>query len=157
MTEREQLFEKKYDLYHQMVFNIAYSYLKDHNDAEDVMQESFLGFYNANKTFPSDNDEKYYLIRIVINNCKTLLKKQSRVSLYNETEIDLIKSEKPVDSIEVTDMIQILNPIYKDVIILKYVEDMDNKQIADALSISEANVRKRLERALKMLRDSWEW
>ena len=51
MTDREQLFEEKYDIYNQMVYNIAFSYLKDYNDALDVMQESFLGFYNANKTF----------------------------------------------------------------------------------------------------------
>ena len=39
-------------------------------------------------------------------------------------------------------MIQVLKPIYKEVIILIYVENMSNKEVAVALNISEANVRK---------------
>ena len=156
MTEREQLFEEKYDLYNQMVYNIAFSYLKDYNDALDVMQESFLGFYNANKTFKTLNDEKYYLIRIVINNCKTLLKKNKKHFLLDEEVLDALKEDSKIEDLKVIDMIQVLKPIYKEVIILIYVENMSNKEVAAALNISEANVRKRHERALKTLREHWE-
>lgn len=156
MTDRERLFEEKYDLYHQMVYNIAFSYLKDYNAALDVLQDSFLGFYNAKKTFKTLNDEKYYLIRIVINNCKTALRKNKKFVLVTEETIDVLSPNKSSNDLKVIDLIEVLKPIYKEVIILIYVEDMSYEEISKTLNITEANVRKRHERALKYLRDYWE-
>lgn len=155
MQNREKQFEIVYDTHHQMVYNICYSYLRFSSDVEDIMQDSFMDFYKANKVFATPEQEKYYLIRIVINNCKTYLKKKKMVILNSEA-IERMKSKEHVDDISIFDMVSILESKYKEVIILKYVENMSYKEISSILGTSEANVRKRVERAIKTLKEKWE-
>lgn len=68
-------FEKKYKIYSQELMNISFGYTRNKNDSLDVIQNVFYKFFNYNKTFPTPNDEKYWLIRVTINESKDLLRK----------------------------------------------------------------------------------
>ena len=57
-----------------MVFRLAYSYLKNRADAEDVMQESLLKLYMEPREFESPDHEKHWLLRVAANECKKLLR-----------------------------------------------------------------------------------
>ncbi len=117
VQNREKQFEALYEAHYQMVYNICYSYLRLSDETEDIMQESFMDFYQANKLFASAEQEKYYLIRIVINNCKTHLKKKKRIIMVDVDEIEYMKANDKKDDISVFDIISILEPKYKETIV----------------------------------------
>ena len=71
----DQRFQEAVELYGDMVFRLAYSYLKNRADAEDVMQESLLKLYTEAKDFESADHEKHWLLRVAANECKKLDRK----------------------------------------------------------------------------------
>ena len=60
-------FEQAVERYADMVFRLAYSYLKNRADAEDVMQETLLKLYSAPGTFGTPEHERYWVVRVAIN------------------------------------------------------------------------------------------
>ena len=60
--------------FHGTVYRLAYSYLKNPDDAEDVVQETFLRLYLSNTEFETDENIKAWLIRVAINLSKDMLK-----------------------------------------------------------------------------------
>lgn len=159
MNERDRLFETKYNHYKKMIFNICYAYTRNHSDAEDIFQDVFMRFYDLNKAFSSNEHEKNYLIRMTINYCKDFLRKKKRQRVVSDDNlIQLIPSKNDVEIEKANPLIMIedLRDTYKDVIVLKYIENMSNQEISSVLNISEVNVRKRLERAIRKLKEKWE-
>lgn len=57
-----------------MLFRLAYSYLKSRADAEDVMQETLLKLYTERTDFDSPEHERYWVVRVAVNECKKLLR-----------------------------------------------------------------------------------
>ena len=145
----EQKFEEVYAKYKVMVFNICYSYLHSIFDAEDAVQETFIKFYHKDKVFNTAEDEKFYLIRIAINASKDIIKKRIKT-----VKLDFdVQNIQEYESVDLVEFIQCLKPKYKEIIILKYVEEMSYKEISKMLRIQEAAARKRLQRALNELKE----
>ena len=68
LTEKE--FNEKYELYKDIIYNIAYTYVHNKDDALDISQEVFIKYLNSDEIFDSLNNEKYWIIRVTINTCK---------------------------------------------------------------------------------------
>lgn len=160
ITEDE--FEKKYKLYSQELMNISYGYTKNREDSLDVIQNVFYKLLTCGKTFQSQSDEKFWLIRVTINECKDLLRKKSKVIMINdETLIDSIASNA-CNSYDNTDLYNLAEEIknlplkYKVVIVLFYYDSLSVKEIAKILKISENAIKKRLERARNILKNQME-
>ena len=64
-------FESAMERYADMVFRLAYSYLKNRADAEDVMQETLLKLY-AQPPFKTPEHERHRVVRVAVNQCKRL-------------------------------------------------------------------------------------
>ena len=92
LTEEE--FMKKYNLYSQELMNISYGYTRNKEDSLDVIQNVFYKYFNYNKSFPNLNEEKYWLIRVTINECKDLLKRKSKATVLDEKTIDYLSQKK---------------------------------------------------------------
>ena len=71
--------------YHGTVFRVAYSYVKNREDAEDIVQEAFLRLYNSESRFNADENVKAWLIRVSVNLAKDTLKSSW---LKGRTELD---------------------------------------------------------------------
>lgn len=155
MTEKE--FETKYQMYSQMLFNIAFGYTKNRFDSEDIIQSVFLKYLDKNKSFKDLNHEKYWLIRITINECKNFLKKpykQKEVS--SEEVINNTPQNDYSDLATLRSFIDKLPYKYKTVIILHYYENLSIDDIAKSLNVSNSSIKKRLERARKKLKEMME-
>ena len=149
----DRTFEVKYELYKRLVYKICYSLLLHAEDSEDAVQETFVKFYRANKYFPSETDEKNYLIRIAVNSSNDILRK--RKPIVQDFEIADVR-EKVTNEIEANEILRMVNklePKYREVIILKYIEDMGYPEIAKILQTNEAAIRKRHQRAIERLRE----
>ena len=66
-------FEAAVKLYADMVFRLAYSYLKNRADAEDVMQETLLKLYTQDP-FDTPEHERFWVVRVAVNECRRLLR-----------------------------------------------------------------------------------
>lgn len=64
--------QKKIDSYSNMLYRIAYLQLKNSQDAEDVVQETFYQFVKAQKGFETPEHEKAWLIKVTLNGCRKI-------------------------------------------------------------------------------------
>ena len=154
----EQEFNKKYELYSQELMNISYGYTKSKDDSLDIIQNVFTKLVNNPKQFNNLNEEKYWLIRITINECKDFLRKKSKRPIINA---DLVNSFSNYDSETenlhyIADVVKTLPEKYRVVIILFYWDSLSIKEIAKVLKVSEDAVKKRLERARKLIKQEME-
>lgn len=155
MNEKE--FEIKYKLYAQMLFNICYGYTKSKIESEDLLQNIFLKYIKYNKTFKTLDDEKYYLIRITINECKNYLKSGfKKKEIINNEIIDNSPSLQNNELAILKRTIDLLDDKYKVVIILYYYQSFNINEIANILKISISSVKKRLERGRNKIKQLME-
>ena len=69
---REEL-EETAERYRDCIFAIAYNYMKNSYDADDITQNVLIKYYNNKKVLESEEHKKNWLIRVTINECKKML------------------------------------------------------------------------------------
>lgn len=145
-------FNEKYYLYKETIYGIAYTYMKNVNDSDDIVQDVFMKYLNSNEKFNTLDNEKFWLIRVTINTCKSFLKKswKQKVEL-DESKIDIVSKKE--ENSYLFDIVYSLPHKYKEIIVLKYYEDFSINEIAKILNISISAVKKRLERARNMIKE----
>lgn len=149
----EQEFNDKYYLYKNTIYSIAFSYVHNVIDADDIVQDVFLKYLNSNDSFKTPDNEKYWLIRVTINTCKSYVKRawKQKVDL-DDDQVNRTSSElKKEDSL--FEQVYNLPHIYKEIIVLYYYEELSIKDISNTLKISISAVKKRLERARNILKE----
>ncbi len=155
MSELDFKFNEVVNKYSEMLYNIAIGYLKNKDDADDILQEVFIKYicYINRKNFKDDNHEKFWLIRVTINLCNNELKsaKRKNISLVEIDEIENFEIESSQDE-KIVDIINCLEIKYRDVFRLFYVEGFKITEISKILGISENNVKTRLKRARDKIR-----
>ena len=156
-TLSREEFDIKYNKYSQELMNISYGYTKNKDDSFDVVQNVFYKLFNSNKSFKTDNDEKYWLIRVTINESLDVLRKRKKEVFVDENTIDKVSDDtkdktKELKLEKLSNLVRDLPKNYKSAIILFYYDLLPIKEIKDILNISESAVKKRLERARDILR-----
>ena len=159
--------------YERMIYATAISVVKNPADAEEVAQEAVLKAFSNLSNFRAESNFSTWLVQITYNEAKMKLRK-ARSHLYESID-DYQQGEerdfKPRDFADwrpipsevleenevreaVEDAIKLLNPIYREVLVLRDVEHLSIKETAMILGISEPSVKIRLHRARLLLRDS---
>ena len=140
--------------YADMVYRIAYRYVKNSIDTDDVFSEVFLAYFKKERSFESEEHRKAWLIRVTINCAKDCLEKRARwQQLYEETLPD--RGVSKTDAyLDLHAAIEQLCPDYREVIKLYYLDDLSVKQIAQVLDKNENTVKTQLSRARILLKAS---
>lgn len=157
MTEQE--FNVKYELYAQQLFNISYGYVRNVQNAEDIVQNCFIKLLENKKDFKTVNDEKYWLIRVCINECINFVKSSHQKKVILANELIFSTSDQQQNVKEEHQLLLIVSSLpekYRVVIICYYYDQLKCSEISHLLGISEATVRKRLERARDMIKTKME-
>lgn len=133
------------------VFRLAFSYLKNRSDADDITQTVLLRLLETNKVFENDAHAKNWLLRVAVNECKKYWR-----SPWNKTECiedyaDALIFEEPRYS-ELFQAIMDLEQKYRVVIVLYYYEGYAIKEVAEILRIPQGTVGTRLSRAREQLK-----
>lgn len=133
-----------------MVYRLAYSQMKNSNDADDVYQEVFYRYLKKKPEFENSEHEKAWFIRVTLNCSKTLLTSfwKTRVGEFDDN-IQMPEADKE----DLSYALKKLPKKYNAVLHLFYYEDMSTKQIAQTLDIKEGNVRMLLTRARRSLKE----
>jgi RNA polymerase sigma-70 factor (ECF subfamily) len=161
-TEEDQL-ELAVRQHAQLVYRIAYSVLRNHHDAEDATQETFVRVLRAKRKLSSVDDPQKWLARIAWRVAVERRKRPSDISVQETVELvsRLRTTEKSADEAMIAQeaaailerMIPSLPRRLRDVLTLSTVEEMSPADVASILKISEAAVRSRLFRARGILRE----
>ena len=138
--------------YADTITRICYSYGKNYDDTQDIMQNVFLKLMRANPEFDSKEHEKAWIIRVTINECKDFLKNIFRRHTSRE-EAQEIPIEEKEDLSYIREAVLKLPDKYKSVIYLFYYEGYTAVEIAGILHKKENTVYTWMNRARQMLKD----
>lgn len=141
------------------IYLIALSYLKNHDDAEDVMQDVFFKLWKTSKQFNSDEHLDKWLVITCINKCKDHFRLpfvKNSVALEDAKELYTFDNIKNFD---LFNAIMSLPQKERLVVHLFYYEDMSVDEISKVAKIKPSAVKTRLHRARKNLKsilgDEW--
>ena len=139
--------------------------MRDEQEAEDVVQDTFVKIWETKRDLITSPDIKFYLITAVRNNCISLLRKQKTAATYYSEEIPEPEPEPQLTQLQlsqdaterqrkITAALDSLPPKCKEVFLMAKMKDMSYKQIAEALDISVKTVENQMGKALRMLREN---
>ena len=148
---KKQLFEKYITTNLDSVYRFAYTYTKNKYDAEDVVSESIIKALNAAETIRSPEYIKTWFYKIIANTAINNLKKKNRFDEFSEKENE-ISMEDDHSQINLQIILDKLEVKYREIIVLRFMEDMTIKEIAQVTGINESTVKTRLYRALEILK-----
>ncbi len=148
------------DRYKTMVYNLAYRMLGDGDAAHDMAQESFISAYGALREFRFDSKFSSWLFRITMNKCRDFLRaRKETVSVDDIREITPSHERTPeqtASSHQTGDAVQQalgeLPDDYREVIVLKHIEELDYREIADILGVGVNILKVRAHRGREMLK-----
>ncbi len=150
-------------IYHetmQMLFKISCRIVNDEEAAEDLAHDSLIKANEKRLVFPSMNDAKFWLIRVVKNASLNYIKRKKRErntyrkALYEirqtvpSGETELLREETVRTAKEALERLPLK---LREALVLKEYGDMNYKEIGKVLGISEGNVKVRIFRARKQL------
>ena len=152
--------EEAFQRYGDRVFTAAFSVCRNREDADDVVQDTFLKYYTQNTQYIDETHLKAWLLRVAINRAKDIIGafwRKNRVSW--EEYMNELEFACPEDR-TLFEAVMRLPDKYRIVIHLFYYEDYSITEIAKLLDLSEGAVKSRLNRARKQLRmqltEGWE-
>ncbi len=148
--------------YRERLYRKAISMVKDGDDAEDIVQDALISGYRSIRNFRAESGVYTWLYRIVVNKSKDLLakRKRARENSMDDSEFQVTDErmgfEKKVELSDESDYlinkINELEDIYKEVLELRYFEEMSYSQIAEVLGTNIGTVKSRLFKAKEFLK-----
>ena len=155
----DQRFEQLVEQYQEEVLRICFLYLCDQTLAEDAVQEALTRAWQKRATLRSPDSFKPWLMRILVNTCNDILRRQSRQTLLADEDL-LSQEDTPSDPLSVREAIECLKPEWRTVILLHYLEGCSVSEIAQMLQIPQGTVKSRLlyarKRLCALMKEDWE-
>jgi RNA polymerase sigma-70 factor (ECF subfamily) len=169
LAGEKPLYELIVKRFNPTLYKIGRSYNFNHQDTQDLMQDSFIDAYKNLKQFEGRAHFKTWIIRIMLNNC---YRKKEKLSFKNELTTDFNENAKPmfsntqynaVNNIQnrelghiIENALATITEDYRIVFSLREINGLNVAETAELLGISEANVKVRLNRAKTILRNKIE-
>jgi RNA polymerase sigma-70 factor (ECF subfamily) len=151
---RETELSRWMDEYGDMLVRLAYGVLKDSFLAQDAAQDTFVKAYQHRASFRGECSEKTYLTSILMNTCRDYLRTAWIRRIDHKATLDQLPepyADAPVPDRTVIETVLALPLKLRQVVLLRYWQNMKIKEISEALCLSPEAVKKRLNRASKKL------
>ncbi len=179
LTDEELIFrfqEEDYDAFNEIVFrykdklvNFIFRYTGNRDDAEDFAQDTFLKLYRSKHLYREIAKFSTWFYTIALNTVKTSLKKQNRYNSISisdfdpegDKDFDLPSEDKTPDELtdteiereEVQKAIESLDETFREVIILRDIEDLEYEEIAKITGLPLGTVKSRINRGREKLKN----
>ena len=165
-------FRRLVERYQRRVFVVAYSLVRDEQDARDVVQEAFLRVYRGLDTYNGQGSFFTWLYRIVRNLSIDSLRRASRRESEGLDDVAVdqavhrplvshIEGEDPVESVrrgelarQIHTALDALPSYHRDAIVLREVEGMSYDEMAEAMGVSKGTIMSRLYHARRKLQEA---
>jgi RNA polymerase sigma-70 factor, ECF subfamily len=173
----ERAFNELVVLYQERVFRILLRMLGRRDEAEDMAQEVFVQVFKAVSTFRGDSKLSTWIYRIAVNLCKNRVKylKRRRTEAQDEYEAlaerssmsgsgvtagDIARPDQLVEGMQLERVVQLcimeLEPDFREVLVLRDVEDLSYDELCEVTGLPDGTVKSRLHRARAMLKQAVE-
>ena len=136
--------------YGDMLYRICLCSLRSHADAEDAVQEVLLRYVTRAPEFDNEEHRKAWLIRVAVNQCRTMLRRSAR-SIPTDPQ-ELHPPEQGREDGRILDALMELPEPCRMVLILHYVEGYKTREIAKMIGKSESTVKMRLQKGRWLLK-----
>jgi RNA polymerase sigma-70 factor (ECF subfamily) len=156
----EAAFDELFRKYYQKLVYFALKMLKNHDSANEVVQDLFVNFWEKRHQLEPRVSLQAYLYRAVYNNCIHLIKKEK---LYQGDELNLMNEpgedfknllEENELELRIFNLIEQLPTECKRIFKLSRFDELKYQEIADKLNLSVKTVETQMSRALKFLRNN---
>lgn len=141
--------------YKDLAYNLAISIVKDPDNAEDVVQESFIKAFKSLGSFKKNSKFSSWLYRIVVNEAFAFLRRKKKEFTYNDVELNEFAEDEIIENQRLDlakKLILSLNPNEALVLNLFYLEEKKIKEIAKITGWSTPKVKVLLHRARKNIK-----
>jgi RNA polymerase sigma-70 factor, ECF subfamily len=155
----EKSFEKVFKIYYEPLCRHAFRLLDDKDEAEDLVQNMFVKYWEKRETTEITTSLKSYLYKSVHNLSLNNLKHQKVKNQYEQHNILSINGSSKNENFayelegEIQKSIESLPPQCKIIFSMSRFEELKYREIADALDISEKTVENQMGKALKIMRE----
>lgn len=164
------LFEVLMRRYNQRLFRIQRSYISDEEAIKDTLQLTYIKAFENLDSFRGDAQFSTWIIRIAINEALKYINRQKRYSNLHLVDENRPMNEHTINTdntpedhaiqndfkILLEKIVDTLPPKYRSVYIMREVEQMDTRETAECLDLTQSNVKVRLHRAKQMVQDELE-
>jgi len=148
-AEHKQIIEKIIRDYADTIYRIAYQYMGNFSDAQDILQDVSLALVTASPPIADEKHLRYWICRVTINKCKNLYKHKK---IYEWQELKEDSAVYESEDQFVREELFKLPPKYRTVLYLYYYEEYSIKEISRILGTNENTVGSRLRRGREKLR-----
>ena len=150
-AKTDEEIERVFDAHGNSILRLAYSYLHNMEDSEDILQETLIRYMDKAPAFENASHEKAWLLRVAANLSKNKID-YNNIRKTDELKEELVAEEK-LDLQFVWEAVKGLSSSQREVIHLFYQEDYTTAQIAEVLDEKESTVRSHLKRGRDKLRE----
>jgi len=156
-----EAFRQLYEHFRDKIYNLIHYWLRETQQAEDVLQTVFLKAFQSLPLFRGESSFLTWIYRITLNECKNAkTRRRVWVSLseivQRPEELDPGLSPDQLHYVDrqarsVRAALLKLKPKYREVVLMKYQEELSYEEVAEILGVSVGTVASRLHRAVKIL------
>lgn len=133
----------------RLLFTVSFSMLHNQDRCADAVQNSLLRAWEKRNSLRESSKFKAWIIKILINECKKILKNESTSFLVDDIPAEQFGHDVKLD---IANAVFKLNPKYRVPVAMFYYEDMPVNEIASVLDIPEGTITSQLLRARQQLR-----
>ncbi len=156
----QELLQELVEKYGDQVFRLAFRYTGDRSRAEDLAQETFLKAYRNLDRLDRNREAGPWLFKIATNLCRNWLRDNRETPMENLEIVDSRVEDSPEriycareSEQELVSALQDLPQIYREVLLLKHVNELSYAEICETLSLELSLVKNRLYRGRLMLKE----
>ena len=146
-----ETFQQAAETWADTIYRVALHALSNRADAEDVMQTVLLKLYEHKGAFESEAHLKHWLLRLTINESRSLLRSLRRRRWVSLDEAGEAAAPPEPEQSELFQEVMALEPKYRLTIYLYYYEQYSVKEVAQAMSAKPSTVQTWLQRARERL------
>lgn len=135
----------------ETMYHVAKTLLRNDEDCADAIQEAIVKAFSRLHTLRSDSYAKTWLIRILINECYTLMRKERKLVSLEDYPVEDAAQEHA----DYSDLYEAISRLPQEIrlsVTLHYMEGYSIKEVAQLLDTTESAIKNRLMRARKKLR-----
>lgn len=137
----------------ETLYRVAKSLLYNDADCADAIQEAIVKAFSKLHTLKEDTYAKTWLVKIVMNECYAIMRKEKRIISLDDYQMEDQASEQD-DYSELYEAIFKLTEPVKLCVTLYYLEGYSVKEVAQILDVTESAVKNRLLKARAVLKES---
>lgn len=155
---REDAYRQIVEEYGNRLLRTCYLILKDREEAEDVVQETFIKVFRNIDSFRENSNLYTWIYTIALNLSRDRLRKKQdmftiEVDLVGNNDVEY-EVEKSIDKELLRKELFEINSLYREVLVLFYFEELSIKEISNLLNEKEGTIKSKLSRGRNILKES---